>query len=232
MSLPSGNGQADAAHSTSVVFASDAPPINATIDETTLATWVKQDTGNTSLASLDTKTPGKGAATVANSRPVSLATDHPALPLPTGASTAAAQTTGNASLSSIDSKLTAIAPTGPGAGSATPSASRLFRITVGAATAVSVNIGSDANFAGLLAAIVAGKLLTIKANVDMLYNWATAAITIAATSTAAVTPATQGMPIFAGERADERAGAGTATTFLNILGGTAAGTFSVAIAEP
>lgn len=61
------------------------------------ATTGKQDTGNTSLASLDGKT------TVCNTGAVTVA----ACALPTGAATAAAQATGNASLSSIDGKVTA-----------------------------------------------------------------------------------------------------------------------------
>ncbi len=62
----------------------------------------KSDTGNTSLASIDTKL--SGTLTVNGSgatQPVSAA----ALPLPTGASTAALQATGNASLASIDTRL-------------------------------------------------------------------------------------------------------------------------------
>jgi hypothetical protein len=48
-------GQSDSAHSVSIVLASDHPSLTATIDETTLATSAKQDTGNASLASIDTK---------------------------------------------------------------------------------------------------------------------------------------------------------------------------------
>lgn len=60
------------------------------------ATSAKQDTGNTSLASIDSK--------LTNPLPVSAAS----LPLPTGASTSALQTTGNTSLSSIDLKVPAL----------------------------------------------------------------------------------------------------------------------------
>ena len=102
MTLPSGNGQTDSAHSVSVVFASDAPPITATIDETTLATAARQDTGNTSLVTIATnsgtqatatnqttansslasiktntdKIPSLGAAAKASAVPVTLATDQ------------------------------------------------------------------------------------------------------------------------------------------------------------
>jgi len=87
------------------------------------ATAAKQDTGNTSLGSIDTKTPVLGQAAMVGSSPVVIASDQSAvavadgggsltvdavsLPLPTGASTAANQTTGNASLASIDGKLPA-----------------------------------------------------------------------------------------------------------------------------
>ena len=73
------------------------------------STSALQTTGNTSLASIDTKTPSlvSGRQPVDGSgvtQPVSAAS----LPLPTGASTSALQTTGNTSLSSIDSKITAV----------------------------------------------------------------------------------------------------------------------------
>lgn len=63
------------------------------------ATQITAEQGiQTSAASIDTKTPAKGAATTANSTPVNLASDQTvpvsaaALPLPTGAATAASQT--------------------------------------------------------------------------------------------------------------------------------------------
>lgn len=86
------------------------------------ATSAKQDTGNTSLASLDGKIPAIGQKASAGSIPVVLPSDQGPLsvtgtfyqstqpvsaatwPLPTGSSTAALQTSGNASLTSIDSK--------------------------------------------------------------------------------------------------------------------------------
>lgn len=85
------------------------------------STSALQTTGNTSLSSIDTKTPPLGAADTANSTPVTMATDQSpisvngsgftqpisaaALPLPTGASTAAHQVSGNTLLSSIDAKI-------------------------------------------------------------------------------------------------------------------------------
>jgi hypothetical protein len=68
------------------------------------ATAAKQDTGNTSLASIVTALAGTLAVSAAS------------LPLPTGASTAANQTTGNTSLASIDAKT-------PSLGQATAAAS-------------------------------------------------------------------------------------------------------------
>lgn len=99
------------------------------------ATSSKQDTGNTSLSSIDTKTPALGQALSAASTPVVLPAAQittltppaaitgfstettlaavntklgAALPLPTGAATSAKQDTGNTSLSSIDTKTPAL----------------------------------------------------------------------------------------------------------------------------
>lgn len=83
--LPSGNGRTDMAHSVSVAFASDqaALPISGTVsvDTSALATGAKQDTGNTSVASIDTKTPAKGTAIMTGSTPVTIATDDTAINL-------------------------------------------------------------------------------------------------------------------------------------------------------
>jgi hypothetical protein len=79
------------------------------------ATGAKQDTGNTSLSSLDTKLPAKGQAAMAASTPVVIASDQStvpvsaaSLPLPTGAATGAKQDTGNTSVASIDTKTPAL----------------------------------------------------------------------------------------------------------------------------
>lgn len=108
---------------TSTTITSSALPTGA-------STSSLQTSGNSSLSSIDTKTPALGQALAAASVPVVLtaaqiATLTPlssvsvnnfpatqpvsaaALPLPSGASTSALQTTGNNSLASIDSKLTA-----------------------------------------------------------------------------------------------------------------------------
>ncbi len=54
--LPSGNGQTTAAKSVSVVFASDAPAITATVSLDGGATAALQTTGNTSLSTIATNT--------------------------------------------------------------------------------------------------------------------------------------------------------------------------------
>jgi hypothetical protein len=79
------------------------------------ATGTKQDTGNTSLSSIDTKLPAKGQAAMAASTPVVIASDQStvpvsaaSLPLPTGAATGAKQDTGNTSVASIDTKIPAL----------------------------------------------------------------------------------------------------------------------------
>lgn len=77
-------------------------PVSASIDTAGLATSAKQDTGNTSIASIDSKMDYLTKPT--DTQPVSAVS----LPLPTGASTGAKQDTGNSSLSSIDTKVTDI----------------------------------------------------------------------------------------------------------------------------
>jgi hypothetical protein len=93
-----------------------------------LATSAKQDTGNTSLASVDAKLPAlsggrvpvtvdapvavTGPLTDAQLRAAAVPVSAAALPLPTGAATSAKQDTGNASLASIDAKVTACDTTG------------------------------------------------------------------------------------------------------------------------
>lgn len=92
--------------------------VAATISTAGLATEAKQDVGNTSLASIDTKltSPLTVQATNLDIRDLVFASDKvdasgsavtvSSSALPTGAATAARQDTGNTSLASIDSKLT------------------------------------------------------------------------------------------------------------------------------
>lgn len=96
------------------------------------STSAKQDTGNSSLSSIDTKTPALGQALAASSVPVVLTAAQIASlaplgtvavtqatgtnlhavvdssALPTGASTSALQSTGNASIASVDTKTPAL----------------------------------------------------------------------------------------------------------------------------
>lgn len=105
-----------ALHVTSSGVASvDASSTTALPLPTGAATATLQGTGNTSLASIDTKTPALGQAAMAASSPVVIASNQSAvpvsavsLPLPTGGATSALQTTGNTSLASIDTKTPAL----------------------------------------------------------------------------------------------------------------------------
>jgi hypothetical protein len=73
-------------------------PVSATISTAGLATSTKQDTGNTSLASID------GKITAVNTGAVVVSSSA----LPTGAATATKQDTGNTSVASIDTKTPAL----------------------------------------------------------------------------------------------------------------------------
>lgn len=118
------------------------------------ATAARQDTGNTSLAAIDTKLGSAlplstGAATAArqdtgNTSLSAIDTKlGAALPLPTGAATSAAQTTGNASLSAIDSKLGAALPLPTGAATETSVAAAASGIgATGDAAATAGSTGS------------------------------------------------------------------------------------------
>lgn len=88
-----------------VVVSSSALPSGA-------ATSAKQDTGNTSLASIDSKLDSpiavEGPLTDTELRASAVPISAAALPLPSGAATGAKQDTGNTSLASIDGKITAV----------------------------------------------------------------------------------------------------------------------------
>jgi hypothetical protein len=83
--LTSLNGKVTAVNTGAVVVSSSALPSGA-------ATSAKQDTGNTSVASIDTKTPSLGQATMANSSPVVIASNQSAIPISTDATTLAIKT--------------------------------------------------------------------------------------------------------------------------------------------
>lgn len=135
-------GNAVMASSVPVTIASNQTAINVgnitgTVAlPTGAATSALQTTGNTSLSSIDTKTPAlvSGKVPVDGSgvtQPVSAVS----LPLPTGAATAARQDTGNASLASIDGKTLS-------AGQTTMSASSPV-VIASDQTAIPVTLSSD-----------------------------------------------------------------------------------------
>lgn len=108
------NGQQTMANSVPVAIASDQSAVPVSAASLPLpagaATAALQTTGNTSLASIDGKTPAVGQALMAASSPVVIASNQSAvaisassLPLPTGAATAAKQPAiGTAGVSSVD----------------------------------------------------------------------------------------------------------------------------------
>jgi hypothetical protein len=103
----------------------------------------------------------------------------------------------------VDSSVTEfLTPVGPSA-SATASASRIFNIALAAATNVATDL-SGAAYTGLATAIAAGQVLTLTANADIWYRWATATGTVDEATTAASTPANQGILLPAGIRISER----------------------------
>lgn len=106
---PNPNGQATKANSSPVTLASDQEALPLSTGASSSA---KQDTGNTSVASIDTKTPALGQALAAASVPVVLTAAQLTTITPpaaiTGYATSAKQDTGNTSLASIDGKITAV----------------------------------------------------------------------------------------------------------------------------
>lgn len=134
----------------------------------------------------------------------------------------------NTKLDTVNTTNQKLTPLGPGEPTATPSTSLLFNIAFTAAGTQSIDL-SGANYVGLKAALDAGKVLVLSCTADLWINWAANSVTIAATATAAVTPATQGFFKAGGAEWTERGRA--SITRLNILGGATAGVLCVAIAE-
>jgi len=98
------NGQKTMANSAPVVIASDQSAVP--ISSATLATTAKQDTGNTSVASIDTKTPALGQALAAASVPVVLTAAQITTLTPVSTVTANAGTNLNTSALALDATLT------------------------------------------------------------------------------------------------------------------------------
>lgn len=95
-------------------------------------------------------------------------------------------------------------PVGPSA-SATANAreGRIFNVAVTTSSAAIDLAG--AGYEGLYTAINGGRLLTLTAQGDVWYRWATATGTVDETKTAASTPANQGILLPGGIRVPERA---------------------------
>jgi hypothetical protein len=79
--------------------------VTASVLPTGAATAAKQDTGNTSLGSIDTKITTTANGIKVDGSAVTQPISAASLPLPTGAATSANQTTANTSLASIDGKI-------------------------------------------------------------------------------------------------------------------------------
>ena len=88
-----------------------------------------------------------------------------------------------------------------------PSAATTFNIAC-TNTSAAIDL-SGANYTGLASALAAGRMVTLKADGGKVwYRWAAATGTVDETTTAASTPANQGVSIADGERVDERPPAG------------------------
>lgn len=120
-----------------------------------------------------------------------------------------------------------LTPLGPSA-AATAADSRIFNIALSAATNTATDL-TGANYVGLLNAINGGRFLTLTASVDIWYRWATATGTVDETTTAASTPANQGILLPAGSRITERPPTGA--TFLIAKATPNTGTLCVQVAS-
>lgn len=124
------------------------------------STSAKQDTGNTSLAAIDTKLGGTIAVSAAS------------LPLPSGAATSAAQTTAQTSLSAIDTKLAGTL-TVDGSGHTQPVSVSSLPLPSGAATSAAQATAQTSLSA--IAASVAGTLTVSAASLPLPSGAATSA---------------------------------------------------------
>jgi hypothetical protein len=128
----------------------------------------------------------------------------------------------------MDSALTEfLSPVGPTA-SATPLASRIFNIALAAATSTATDL-TGANYTGLALCISKENVLTLTASVDIWYRWATATGTVDETTTAASTPANQGVLLPAGSKISERPPLGA--TWLLAKATPSAGTLCIQVAS-
>ncbi len=120
-----------------------------------------------------------------------------------------------------------LSPVGPSA-SSLPARSTIFNIAQAATTSVATDL-TGTNFTGLKAAIDNGCYITLTASVDIWYRWASATGTVDETTTAASTPANQGILLPAGASVRECPPLGT--TFLLSKATPSAGTLCVQISS-
>jgi hypothetical protein len=183
------------------------------------ATSALQTTGNTSLASIDTKLPAKGSANSANSTPVVIASDQAAVPVTvSGVSTAANQTTGNTSLATIATNTTG-ASTAANQTTGNTSLATIATNTTGAATSAKQDTGNTS-----LATIAAAPIV------------ATAVVKAASTAAVATDPAlvvalSPNNPVTVGAPADVSTTSTNITAQnLNVSSGTATANSTISIA--
>ena len=120
-----------------------------------------------------------------------------------------------------------LSPVGPSA-SATPLASRIFNIALAAATSTATDL-TGANFTGLALCISKENMVTLTASVDIWYRWSVGTGTVDEATTAASTPANQGILLPAGSKISERPPLGT--TFLLAKATPNAGTLCVQVSS-
>jgi hypothetical protein len=166
------------------------------------ATAPKQDVGNASLASIDTKTP----ALVGGKVPVDIGGETVVIAIPAGAATAAKQDTGNTSLGSIDTKIPAQVsgriPVDP-SGVTSPMSAAALPLPAGASTSAAQTTG-NASLASIDTkhpALVSGRIpvdpsgvtspVAASAETGTVYNGATALTPLFATIVASASGASQ-----------------------------------------
>ncbi len=118
-------------------------------------------------------------------------------------------------------------PVGPTA-NATAANSKIFNIALAATTNVATDL-SGAAYTGLATAISGARYLTLTATVNLWYRWDTATGTVDETTTAASTPANQGVPLLAGQRITEMAPRGA--TWIIAKATPSAGTLCIQVSS-
>jgi ABC-type transporter Mla subunit MlaD len=189
------------------------------------STNTKLDTLHTDLAPLATATKQDTLATAVTATNTKLDTLHADVD---GLETLLASQATSAKQDLLETAVKRLAPLGPGAGTATPSTSKIFNVSFTASAAQQVDIGG-ANYTGLKAAIDAGKLIMLKATASVWYHWGTAGVNVSTSAAAGNNPNLQAIPLFDGGESPERPPVGS--TFLNLRGGSVDGFLCIYIAE-